>query len=61
MRAFHRVAFLKYLIVQLVGGGSTRAALVCFSIVALMVRLTNFFALKYRTFAANEQESQRSV
>jgi hypothetical protein len=36
-------------------------SLICFSVVALVVGLTNFFDLKYWTFAANEQEPQRSV
>jgi putative flippase GtrA len=62
-RAFHRVAFPKYLTVQLVGsfvavvlgeilvGQIGFPSLICFSIVALVVGLTNFFALKYWTFA----------
>jgi len=67
-RAFHRVAFPKYLIVQLVGDGgirgdSPRPRWLSFLdlLQALVVKLTNFFALKYWTFAANEQEPQRSV
>jgi putative flippase GtrA len=62
-RAFHRVAFPKYLTVQLVGsvvavvlgemlvGRIGFPSLIGFSIVALVVGLTNFFALRYWTFA----------
>jgi putative flippase GtrA len=62
-RAFHRVAFPKYLTVQLVGsvvaavlgeilvGRIGFPSLLCFSIVALVVGLANFFTLKYWTFA----------
>jgi putative flippase GtrA len=62
-RAFHRVAFPKYLTVQLVGsvvaavlgeilvGRIGFPSLICFSIVALVVGLANFFTLKYWTFA----------
>jgi putative flippase GtrA len=62
-RAFHRVAFPKYLTVQLVGsfvavvlgeilvGRIGFPSLICFSMVALVVGLTNFLALKYWTFA----------
>jgi putative flippase GtrA len=62
-RAFHRVAFPKYLTVQLVGSVVAAVlgeilvdrigfpSLFCFSIVALVVGLANFFTLRYWTFA----------
>jgi hypothetical protein len=65
-RAFHRVAFPKYLseavaFGEILVGRVGFPSLICCSIVALVVGLTNFFALKNWTFAANEQEPQRSV
>jgi hypothetical protein len=63
-RTFHRVAFPKYVTVQLVGTRESMVlgkilisridlrSLICFSIVGLVVGLSNFFAVKYWMFAA---------